>query len=732
MTTTIEHPDGSGPPPADTHPADERRRRRWPWIFVGVVVAVAGGIGWYTWSQYRTLTSSKYQVVNYTVPSAQHLVGTSGETVYRIDPTHSSLTYTVEEKLFGHDANTARGTTNGIAGDLAINTTAPDKSRLGQIVVNVEQLHSDNSLRDARMRAANLESHKYPLAYLSVGDLSGLPATVADGHKYHFTMPSQLTVKGAPSAVNWDVQARMVNGELQATASSDLKMSTLGIGPISVAGLVSTGDKINLTMKLTALDPSKATVPTTIKPPPTAARSGNSPSFKSVVLPAMEANCVSCHMSGEVGAAHWKFDTARDAQQIADGIGTVVNAGYMPPWPASTKGVALAHSKRLDPKTIDALVKWARAGGPLDVPASTKVHPTRGPLPDPPRRDLVLKMPEAYAGTLSVSNDYRCFVLDPHITKTTYMTGYEVTPGVRTEIHHAQVFHQDAGQAARSLARSGQDGKPGWSCYSSPFGVSRQKGGIGFSGQPGLVAGWVPGQDPTSYPLHSGIRMEPGDVLVLQMHYHYDTTPIPDRTTVSLQLEPGSAGVKDLEVINPIGPVEIPCMPGDTAALCDRTAALADDARLYGTFGAGVEPGLLGLCGKSSEQLAATFKNGVASSSCDFSVPYSGTMVGVLGHMHTLGKSFRMTLDPDSAKKKVLLDIPTWNFGWQMNYQLEKPIHVTAGQKIRMECSWDRAADPNRPPKYIVFAEGTEDEMCFGTYGLIPDNQSGNALASAR
>ncbi len=72
----------------------------------------------------------------------------------------------------------------------------------------------------------------------------------------------------------------------------------------------------------------------------------------------------------------------------------------------------------------------------------------------------------------------------------------------------------------------------------------------------------------------------------------------------------------------------------------------------------------------------------------------------------------------------MLLDIPVWNFDWQMNYGLKTPIHVEAGQTVRMECSWDRSLDPNRPPKYIVFAEGTEDEMCFGTYALIPDDQS--------
>lgn len=710
-----------------------RRRRRWPFV-VGFLAVVVAAVGIWGYVQYRELNDSKYKVVSYTVPAAPRLVARTGETIYRIDPTSSSLTYSIDEKLFGQSANTAHGTTNGIAGDVAINSDDPTQSRIGRIVVNVEQLHSDNSLRDARIRSDYLQSHKYPLAYLSVGSIEGLPATMAPGKQYPFTLPAQLTIRETPAKVTFTGKASVKDGTLTATAHGDTKLSTFGAGPISVAGLVSTSDAVGLDVKLTALDPSEHVIPASISAPKDAPRSGDSPSFQDVVLPAMEANCASCHRSGEVGAAHWKFDTAQDAHDVADGIGTVVKAGYMPPWPASDKGVPLAHSKRLDPKTRAAIVKWAAAGGPLDVDGSTKVVVKKGPTPEPPRADITLRMPEAYAGSLSVPNDYRCFVLDPKITEPTWMTGFSVTPDQRPEIHHVQIFHQDARQGAQSVARSGEDGKPGWSCYASPAGVARRRG-VGFSGQSGLVAGWVPGQDPTIFPQHSGILMQPGDVLVLQMHYHYNTTPVPDRTTVAIQTEPGANPVKELRIVNPIGPVEIPCMPGDTAALCDRTAAMADDARLYGAFGAAVEPGLLGLCKHTAEELAGRFKDGVASSDCVVTVPESGQLVGVLGHMHTLGKSFRYTLSPGTSQAKVLLDIPNWNFDWQMNYEVEKPIHVNAGDKILMECSWDRSLDPNRPSKYIVFAEGTEDEMCFGTYAIIPDDQSpgsnsGNAPSS--
>ncbi len=711
-----------------------RKRRLVPrhWLLwtMGVVIVVLTAGGLYVWREYRTLTSSKYSVVDYTVPNAPHLAASTGETVYRIDPSESQVGYSVSENLFGQSAHQAQGTTNGIAGDIALDTSNPAASRVGQIVVNVEQLHSDNNLRDARMRQANLDSHDFPLAYLSVLDFNGMPATITDGNSYHFTMDSQLTVKQTPGPVTWNADATVADGRLSVTATAQVKMSTFGVGPISIAGLVSTSDDVTLTLKLTALDPSKFTIPTAIAAPPSAPRDTNSPSFEKVVMPALEANCASCHNPGQVGAAHWTLDTAQDAVNISDGIGSVVQSGYMPPWPASPHGVALMNSKALDQQTKDALVQWSRAGGPLDVPATTKITPKGGPPVPAPRQDVVLQMPDAYAGSLSVPNDYRCFVLDPHVTQPTYITGYQVTPDHREEIHHVQIFHIDASQVAAAGRISGSDGKPGWSCYGTVNLPTAKRDRSqhtvpGFTGQAGLIAGWVPGQDPVVYPNDSGILMQPGDALVLQVHYHYDTTPVPDRTTVAIQTNPGSDNLRRIDIINPIAPVEIPCMPGDTAPLCDRNAALAEDNtavrpdRLRGGGGPART-----LRTRRPTRLPRTSRTGSRRRRCDYTVPESGTIVTVFGHEHTFGKSFRLTLDPDTPNPTVLLDIPTWNFDWQMNYGLAQPIHVNAGQKIQMDCSWDRSLDPNRASKYIVFAEGTEDEMCFSTYAIIPDSQS--------
>ncbi len=709
-------------------------RSHWILSTLGVLAALVLAAGLFVWRQVESVLDIKNVAVAYTVPNAPRMTAGQGEIIYRIDPTQSSATYGVDENLMGQTAHTTKGSTSGIAGDLAINASNPAASRVGQIVINVEQLHSDNNGRDAQIRQRYLVSEANPLATFTTTELSGLPPMIVEGRTYHFELTGRLTVKTTTAPATWKVDAKLANGQLDATATTKVKMSTFGVGPINLAGLVSTSDDVALTFKLVALDPSKFTVPTTIAAPASAAHVGKSPSFKQVVAPILEHNCASCHAPGQVGAAHFELRTASDAAAVAQGLGVVTQARYMPPWPASKVGVPLLHSKALSQHDIDEVTAWAKAGGKLDEPGSTPVRRARPKPGTAPRQDVVLEVPARYKSSSTNANDYRCFLLDPHVTKPEYLTGYTILPQHLFELHHAEIFRVNRAQVAASRSMSGADGQAGWSCYTGTNlpdpsaaparGTANAEELAAAAGGTGLIASWVPGQDPGTYPDHSGVLFEPGDAIVVQLHFHYDKPPVADQSSVALQFDPITDAIRPLMVENPVAPVEIPCPAGVQAPLCDRSAALADDARIYGPAGAFVEPGLLGLCGEAPQQVAALFQQGVAHTTCNFKVPVSGQIVDVMGHMHTLGKTFRLTLDPGATNRKVLLDIPDWNFGWQMSYTLASPIHVTAGETLQMSCSWDRSLDPNRPPKYIVYAEGTADEMCFSTYAIIPDAPS--------
>ena len=715
-------------PPEPPRSGRSRWVRRAPLVVGLGVVAVAGFVAW---RQVAPVWSArKYRSITYSVPKAPRLTPAAGETVYRIDPTHSSLSYRIGEHFAGRSSDaTATGTTNGIEGDLAVDPVHASAARVGVIVANLEQLHSSNNLRDARLRQDFLQSHEFPLGRFTTSSIDGLPAKVEDGRTYRFTMDGKATIKDVTAPVTWHGTASLDNGELKATAVTRTKLSTFDVGPISLAGMVTTKDDVTLTMRLTALDPANHAIPTSITGPHAKEATGG-PSFAAAVRPILEGSCASCHNSGQVGSLHWRLDTAGDAAAVADGIRTVTETKYMPPWPASDKGVPLAHQLVLSPSQLSTLAAWAKAGGPLDVARSTPIRPSKAVKALQPRKDQTFHIP-TYTGSLSRENDYRCFVIQPNLPSTMYLTGYTFLPDQVTELHHAQVFHISAEQAANGAKASGQDGQPGWSCYGSANLRGKRPQSIpgrtfhrdvGFAGQSDLVAGWVPGQLPALYPDHAGILLNPGDALVLQIHYHFDESSgvRPDHSGIALQLDKPSSKVKAVRIVNPLGPVEIPCKPGAKEKLCNRDAAVAQVQKLYGTND---EAGLLLLCGKTPQGLTANFDGTHASSSCNLTVPEDGTIIAAMGHMHTLGKSIRMTLDPDTSKQKILLDIPQWNFDWQMNYQLAKPIHVTAGEPLKLECSWDRSVDPSRPQRYITFAEDTESEMCFGTYALIPDDQ---------
>ena len=715
-------------------PVPEKRSHKLRWASLSVVLVGLVAAGAYAWHQAApVIRARKYRNVTYTVPRAPKLKPASGETIYRIDPTHSSLSYEIQETFVGRKASTAKGVTNGIAGDVAVDPTDLGKTRVGTIVANVEQFHSDNNLRDARLRQDYLQSHRFPLAQFKVQKVTGLDGKLVTGKRYPFSMTGAVTLKGTTAMATFTGTAQVDGSTLTATASTQAKLSRFDVGPINIASMVRTSDDATLTLKISALDPTEHSIPTRITGPHAkTVDAKDSPSYAKVVAPILSANCAVCHNAGQSGSAHVLIETAADAQSISDGIKTVTQTRYMPPWHASDKGVPLAHNVTMSAKDIASLAAWADAGAPIDVPATTKIKPTHQEAGTIPRQDKTMRVPD-YLGSLDNTNDYRCFVLDPKLTKPMYLTGYTFLADQVQELHHAQVFHISEAQKLNSAEKDGVDGKPGWSCYGGPElrgkrpdtvpGRARNHD-VGFAGQNSLVAGWVPGQAPAVFPENSGILLQPGEALVLQLHYHYADKPTPDQSGLSLQLDPVSKKVKVLRVVNPLGPVEIPCNPKDAKApLCNRDAAIKDNVKLYGGDGASNESGLLSLCGKTPEELAARFKDGVAHTTCDLVVPESGDIVGAMGHMHTLGKALRLTLDADTPKEKILLDIPDWSFDWQMNYELAKPLHVTAGEHLRLDCSWDRANDPNRPPKYIVFAEGTEDEMCFATYSLIPDDQ---------
>lgn len=436
-----------------------------------------------------------------------------------------------------------------------------------------------------------------------------------------------------------------------------------------------------------------------------------------IVFDTLQTTCAQCHAPGGPGSTHWELVEFGDAAEFADILAQDTTNRVMPPWPASDLGLDFIGSLALSDEQIGAIRSWAAEGAPVDHPELSLTTPVVAPSGPPAIvEDVRITAAEAYSGGGPVIDDYRCQIFDPGFSDETWVRSWAFEPDQTEVIHHAVVFAADASLRDTVEAIDARDTVPGWPCY----GLT----GVGNGeAEPEQIMGWAPGQGPNELPDGSGLRMGAGDFLIVQVHYHYDDlVDVPaDRSAMVLDtLDPDqvSAGVTPIDVELYLAPAEIPCAADENGPLCDRDVAAADLAdRVGDSF---LAEGLLFLCGATPDDFAA-MTTGVAWSSCDHRVRESGELVGVFGHMHEIGSAFRMTVNPGEADERIILDIPRWNFEWQLQYRPVEPLLIERGDIVRVECVWDRALrSPLLEPAYVLWGEGTNDEMCYSTLTTRP------------
>lgn len=459
--------------------------------------------------------------------------------------------------------------------------------------------------------------------------------------------------------------------------------------------------------------PSASTAAPTTNGTDTSTAPATGISFANDVQPILESNCVSCHSETGPGTTHLEMATALDVSSIADFVAFRVQDGQMPPWPQSgLQEISYQFDLSMSDADRQTIVDWAATGAPLDVEPDTPLAATSQTFP-PIDADLVLVADEPYPGS-DRTDDYRCRILDPEFSNTNWVTAIDTRPDETRVLHHSLIYRLPAENRAEAAEFVNADAAPGFGCQAIP-----RLGGD----QLRQVAGWAPGAGPVAMPEGSGIRMEAGDAFVVQWHYHYDDEALPDNSGIGIQLatdeQLAAAGGELDPVRNPVvlTPVEIPCASFESGPLCERSAALDRIVDEFGLESALIPEFVNRRCGVTPEDFAH-FTNGTASSSCDVQAP-TGDVVFLWPHMHELGSSYRLTLNPDTPDETLLIDIDRWDFQWQMSYYPDEQLSFTEGDVLRVECGWDRSLWPaGVESRYVVWAEGTQDEMCFTGFAV--------------
>lgn len=376
--------------------------------------------------------------------------------------------------------------------------------------------------------------------------------------------------------------------------------------------------------------------------------------------------------------------------------------------------------------TAFAVVACGSNAGGGAAPVPHNAHAGQPPAPTQPlragERFVDLKMAEAYTPAPPEgggTDEYRCQVIDPGLTKAAFLTGTQVTPENVAIAHHAIVYAVPPGGAAAVHEQDAKTPGLGWQC----FGGTGVAGAEVEEGEAAWVDTWAPGAAETLFTEDAGFKLEPGSLIVLQLHYNLlatDGKPAgSDRSAVRLRLTDGTPQTREFVTWPLDAPTDLPCAPDESGPLCDRAASIADVTKRFGPEVGGTADEQLEECGQSAPKPGNT-------QTCDHKVPEPMTLFAGFGHMHLLGRAIKVELNPGTPNAKVVLDVPQFDFDNQRLLKMPSPVEIGPEDTLRVTCTHDAGLRKRLPqlsklpPRYVVWGDGTSDEMCTGIMTVSP------------
>lgn len=100
-------------------------------------------------------------------------------------------------------------------------------------------------------------------------------------------------------------------------------------------------------------------------------------------------------------------------------------------------------------------------------------------------------------------------------------------------------------------------------------------------------------------------------------------------------------------------------------------------------------------------------------------VPSDMNIMAYMAHMHVRGTAFKFEVTPPGSPTEVLLDIPRYDFNWQLRYDYTQPKFLPRGSKVKITAHFNNSeqnpANPD-PTKNVRWGPQTSDEMMIGYF----------------
>jgi hypothetical protein len=422
------------------------------------------------------------------------------------------------------------------------------------------------------------------------------------------------------------------------------------------------------------------------------------------IQPIIQQRCMSCH---GVNGPGWNMTDTGATYERRQMIVAMVLQRLMPPWLAAPGHQDYVGDMSLEEEELEIFRRWREAGFPQGRRVNDVAHTdhrwAHGHAAFQPDVSLEILPGRSYLPVQTRDDDYRCFVVDWTDPEPGFVTGFRARPGNLQVAHHVVVHAVSPAMAERFRELDAMEEGEGYQCFGGalPDRLGRRAERAAYEAKypDGLrelnrgnfwLAHWAPGMDGHVFPDGTGIRMEPGSALVVQMHYYSKSAP----------------GERDAG-----SRVEFM-----TARSVDRPAF--HFAQTRGEWLAGeqnrsmvIQPGT-----RATYEVTDELEEMLPYIAYITNVPQAEISAlevhSVNLHMHEHGHSGVISLTDGHGRRETLLSVPRWDLRWQRDFTLEQPKVFATGElkgvRLNTECTFH-----NRTQQIVYGGYGSFDEMCF-------------------
>ena len=102
-------------------------------------------------------------------------------------------------------------------------------------------------------------------------------------------------------------------------------------------------------------------------------------------------------------------------------------------------------------------------------------------------------------------------------------------------------------------------------------------------------------------------------------------------------------------------------------------------------------------------------------------------LLNLTPHMHVRGKDFKFVAEYPDGTREVLLDVPNYDFNWQLRYMFKEPKLMPKGTRLHVHGplrQLDRQpGQSGSRTSTVTYGDQTWEEMMFGFYTSVDPKQ---------